>query len=148
MPRTTFRLVVLTALCATFVDAHEPVDLMPRVEDQTQMYWAEGFPGTIPTAPWLRVVQTGRYAMVLNTETMSVPHLGRVSGLNDDWHKLPAAELALSMTVDGTRYRCTAGGKCSRFTGPRLNVDRNRGTLFSSKCVTKRLVWYDLLNDS
>jgi hypothetical protein len=94
--------------------------LMPHVEDQTQMYWAEGFPGTIPTAPWLRVVQTGRYAMVLNTETLSIPHFGSVSGLKDDWHNLPAAELALNMTVDGKSYRCKAGGKWARFKGPRL----------------------------
>ncbi len=94
--------------------------LMPHVEDQTQMYWAEGFPGTIPTAPWLRVVETGRYAMVLNTETLSIPHFGSVSGLKDDWHNLPAAELALNMTVDGKSYHCKAGGKWARFTGPRL----------------------------
>ena len=94
--------------------------LMPHVEDQTQMYWAEGYPGTIPTAPWLRVVQTGRYAMVLNTETLSIPHFGSVGGLKDDWHNLPAAELALNMTVDGKSYRCKAGGKWARFTGPRL----------------------------
>jgi hypothetical protein len=120
MLHNLLRFVALVASCATFVDAHEPVDLMPRVEDHTQMHWAEGFPGTIPTAPWLRVVQTGRYAMALNTETLSMPHLGAVTGLQDEWRALPAAELALSMTVDGTRYRCTAGGKWSRFTGPRL----------------------------
>ncbi len=113
-------LAFIALVVSTSLSAVEPLPLMPHIEDQTQMWWAEGFPGTIPTAPWLRVVQTGSYAVVLNTETLSIPHLGGVSGLQDDWHKLPAAELALSMTIDGTRYRCTAGGKWSRFTGPRL----------------------------
>jgi len=66
------------------------------------------------------VVQTGSYAVVLNTETLSIPHLGGVNGLNDDWRKLPAADLALNISVDGKNYRCTSGGKWSRFTGPRL----------------------------
>ncbi len=114
------KIAFIALVVSTGLSAVEPLPLMPRVEDQTQLWWAEGFPGTIPTAPWLRVVQTGSYAMVLNTETLSIPHLGGVSGLQDDWHELPAAELALSMTVDGTRYRCTASGKWSRFTGPRL----------------------------
>ncbi len=94
--------------------------VMPNVADQTQMWWAEGFPGTIPTAPWLRVVQTGNYALALDTATMRIPHLGAVGGLQADWQALPAAELALSMTVDGKSYHCTAGGKWSRYTGPRL----------------------------
>ena len=33
--------------------------LMPRVEDYTHMWWAEGFPAHSPDAPWLRVIQTG-----------------------------------------------------------------------------------------
>ncbi|MCX6854556.1 MAG: LamG domain-containing protein [Verrucomicrobia bacterium] len=120
MFRAFFCLSILFINSSKAQSATDLLPLMPRVEDHTQMWWAEGFPGTIPTAPWLRVVQTDSYAMVLNTETLSIPHLGEVSGLKDDWHKLPAAELALSITVDGTRYRCTAGGKWSRFTGPRL----------------------------
>lgn len=123
MIRILLHSVGLSFLIASPLVAQRMTDLsvrMPHVGDQTQMYWAEGFPGTIPTAPWLRVVQTGRYAMALNTESLSIPHLGAVKGLQDDWHSLPAAELALSMTVDGTRYRCIAGGKWSRYTGPRL----------------------------
>ncbi|MFN0080857.1 MAG: LamG domain-containing protein [Prosthecobacter sp.] len=94
--------------------------LMPHAADHTQMWWAEGFPLHTPTAPWLRVIQTGRYAMALNTQTLRVEHLGAVVSLMDDYRRLPAAELALNMSVDGKNYRCTAGGKWSRFTGPRL----------------------------
>jgi Concanavalin A-like lectin/glucanases superfamily len=93
---------------------------MPRVDDATQMWWAEGFPSHTPTAPWLRVVQTGRYAMALNTQTLKIQNLGAVKSLNDDWRKLPPADLALHMVVDGTRYACTEGGQWSRYTGPRL----------------------------
>lgn len=100
--------------------AASPSEFMQRTEDQTQMWWAEGFPGHTPAAPWLRVVQTGTYAMALNTETLRIPHFGAVGGLTDDWRALPAAELALTMTVDGKVYRCMTGGKWSRYTGPRL----------------------------
>jgi hypothetical protein len=96
------------------------MSLMPRVEDQTQMWWAEGFPGTIPAAPWLRVVQTGSYALALNTETLKIPHFGGVNHLQEGWSQLPSAELTLLLSVDGKNYRCTAGGKWSRYTGPRL----------------------------
>ena len=56
-----------------------PSDFMQRIEDETQMWWAEGFPGHTPAAPWLRVVQTGTYVMALNTETMRIPHFGAVA---------------------------------------------------------------------
>ena len=110
--------VLMTALVPAF--AVEPVALMPQVADRTQMWWAEGFPSHTPTAPWLRVIQTGRFALALNTATLRVEHFGAVASLDDDFHKLPPAELALSMSVDGKAYRCTACGKWSRFTGPRL----------------------------
>ncbi len=100
--------------------ASELAELMPQVADCTQMWWAEGFPSHTPTAPWLRVIQTGRFALALNTESLRVEHFGAVGSLDDDFRKLPPAELALTMSVDGKKYRCTAGGKWSRFTGPRL----------------------------
>lgn len=115
-----FFLIALGLSGAGSAPAGDLMDLMPRSEDQTQMWWAEGFPGNIPEARWLRVVQTGRYAMELNTETMNLPHLGAVTALGDDWRQLPAADLALQLMVDGKPYRCTAGGPWTRFAGPRL----------------------------
>lgn len=104
--------------------------LMPRTEDYAHMWWAEGFPGHTPEAPWLRVVQTGRYAFALDTQTLRVPHFGAVSsGLgyaaaaradNRAWRSLPPAGLALAVTVEGKAYRCAAGGKWTNFAGPRL----------------------------
>ena len=111
-------LALITALVPAF--AAEPGALMPLVADSTQMWWAEGFPSRTPTAPWLRVIQTGRFALALNTDSLRVEHFGAVASLDDDFYELPAAELALSMSVDGKAYRCTSGGKWSRFTGPRL----------------------------
>ena len=117
------------SLRAASQSAPDPVAIMRRVADYTQMWWADGFPSHTPSAPWLRCVQTGSYAFALNTETMRVPHFGAVNGagydaatLLDDrtWQSLPAAELALSITVEGKTYRCTAGGKWSRWSGPRL----------------------------
>jgi hypothetical protein len=103
---------------------------MPRVEDYTHMWWAEGFPGHTPEAPWRRVVQTGSYALALDTDTLRIPHLGPVSGGvcyltaaradNRAWQNLPTAELALSILVEGKSYRGTAGGPWTQFTGPRL----------------------------
>ena len=103
---------------------------MPRVEDYTLMWWAEGFPGHTPGAPWRRVIQTGSYALVLDTDSLRVPHFGPVPGgvsysaaARGDhraWQGLPPAELALTITVGGKTYRCTGGGAWTQFTGPRL----------------------------
>ncbi len=103
---------------------------MPRVEDYTQMWWAEGFPGRVPDAPWQRCIQTGYYAMVLDTEALHVPHFGAVpagasyGACGRDqvaaWSKLPSADLTLRITVDGKTYDCRKGGPWTQFTGPRL----------------------------
>jgi hypothetical protein len=104
--------------------------LMPQAADYTSMWWAEGFPSHTPAAPWRRMIQTGRYAMALDTETMTIPHFGAVpagavyggakGSSNAVVEALPAAGLGLRIDVDGDSYKCTAGGKWSRWAGPRL----------------------------
>ncbi len=104
--------------------------LMARTEDYTHMWWAEGFPGHTPEAPWLRVVQSGRYAIALDTQRMRIPHFGAVAAGRDyaaaaradnrTWQRLPPADLRLSLAVNGKVYRCAAGGRWTQFTGPRL----------------------------
>ena len=99
-------------------------------QDYTRMWWAEGFPAHHPGAPWRRVIETGRYAFVLDTDTLRVPHFGPMTGSldyagsagSDDraWAALPAAGLALSLTVSGRVYRATAGGAWSAGGGPRV----------------------------
>jgi hypothetical protein len=110
--------------------ALDPAAFMPRVEDYTHMWWAEGFPAHTSGAPWRRVVQTGSYALAFDTDTLRIPHFGPVSGAvcyqtaaradNRAWQDLPPAELMLSIQVDGRIYRGTAGGEWTQFTGPRL----------------------------
>ena len=105
------------------------VALMPRADDYTHMWWAEGFPTRVPNAPWRRVTQTGRYALALDTETLRIPHFGAVPGTNYEaagradnraWQALLPADLALRLTANGKTYRAKAGGHYSTFAGPRL----------------------------
>jgi hypothetical protein len=108
----------------------EPVSLMPRSGDFTHMWWAEGFPGRVEGAPWLRCIRTGSYAFVLDTEKLAVPHFGPVAGGpgyvkaaredNSAWRKLPVADLSLSISVAGKIYRCTGGAAWTEHGGPRL----------------------------
>jgi len=107
------------------VSGQDLEQLMPLPEDHSSMWWAEGFPGVVPDAPWLRVIETGRYAFVLNTETLEVPHFGAFPTSEKPerssvWQTLPAAELTLKIDVNGKTYHCTRGGEWKRFTGPRL----------------------------
>jgi hypothetical protein len=75
------------------------------------MWWEGGFPNHTPTAPWLRVIETGSYAIALNTETLQIPRFGSGDA---------PADLELKITVGDKVYRATGGGKWTRFTGPRL----------------------------
>ena len=105
-------------------------DLMPRTGDYTSMWWAEGFPGVIPKAPWKRCVQTGFYAMDQDTVSLQFSHLGPVpagtgyvkSGENEPpIRQVPSpAKLELLLKSNGKLYQCSKGGPWSRFTGPRL----------------------------
>jgi hypothetical protein len=124
--------VVLSALMFAPVCTAAPaaLPLMPRPSDYTLQWWAEGFPGRVKGAPWLRCIQTGSYAFVLDTAKMSVPHFGPVAGGlgyaeaaradNSAWKQLPAAELALTIRVEGKTYRCVGGGAWTEHRGPRI----------------------------
>lgn len=136
MPKTNC-LLMATLLCVWALQqlpAAERADrlhaLMPRSADFTAMWWADGFPGHTPSAPWHRVIQTGHYVMVLDTQRIQIPHIGSVglgtsygelvrSG-DEQWRALPPVALTLTLTVDGIAYRCVEGGSWTSFTGPRL----------------------------
>jgi len=126
-----FRYLAIFLLAATSpASAAPPAPLMPRVEDYTLMHWADGFPSHSPAAPWHRVIQTGRYAMVLDTATLRIPHLGALPGSKGylaaalaserPWESLPPAQLGLLLSVNGMDYRCHSGAPWSAFAGPRL----------------------------
>jgi len=107
-----------------------PGDLMPEPADYTFMSWADGWPPNVSGAPWLRCIQTGRFALALNTETLGVEHFGRLDTTldyrtaaladNTAWRGLPPADLKLAIDVDGRTYRCRSGAPWSQYAGPRL----------------------------
>ena len=113
------RLIVTAACCLPIgVSFGQLADLMPRVEDQSSLWWSEGFPAVVKGAPWERVIKSGQYAMVLDTEKMTVPHFGALK--EGAWQDLPAAKLELGISVNGKIYECEGAKKWSRHGGPRL----------------------------
>ena len=104
--------------------------MMPRAQDFTLMWWADGFPGVVQGAPWLRCIRTGHYAFHLNTETLKVEHLAAVTGnpvyriyqaeADLDGQEYAPADLRLKATVNGKEFLCRKGGKWSRWDGPRV----------------------------
>ncbi len=104
--------------------------LMPSGRDYVLQYWHDGWRGRSADGRKLRVVQTGRYAMALDTERIAIPHLGPVhapapyaragsDGL-PGLGKLPPAALTLTLEVDGRTYRCTGAEPPSLHGGPRI----------------------------
>jgi hypothetical protein len=103
---------------------------MPRTGDHTHQFWAEGFPGAVPDAPWHRVFRTGSFAFVLDTAALRVPHFGPLpeavgyagAGLPEDtaWRRLPEAELQLRVRAGDRVFRVGSGGPWTTFGGPRL----------------------------
>lgn len=122
----------LICLAAAAIGADErvvPQQAWPAGHDYTTVSWLHGFPSRVKGAPWRRCIRTGRYAFVLDTETMSVPHLGRLdpepyaAAVRSDWTAitdLPAADLGLFIQVDGTTYECSGGRDWDGLAGPRL----------------------------
>jgi hypothetical protein len=106
-----------------------PASLWPGAADHAAMWWLHGFPGKVGDAAWHRCVRTGRYAFVLDTSSLSVPHLGPLEAVaygaatrEDDARisALPAADLGLFVQHDGTTYRCVGSVPWNGLSGPRL----------------------------
>jgi hypothetical protein len=135
-PRRSVALALKLALSAGSLgllaqEASPPAEaLVPRTADYTLMWWAEGFPGHTPGAPWRRVIQTGTYAFALDSDSLRIPQLGAVTNGLDYvtaaragdrlWESAPPADLELSITANEQTYRCISGGKWTEFAGPRL----------------------------
>lgn len=111
--------VIALALVAGAARAGEPplFELMPRPGDHTAMWWRDGFPSVVEGAEWRRVVRTGHYWFLLDTDTLSVARLGPSSRPPGD---LPGAELTLKLIADGKTYLCDGGAEWTKFGGPRL----------------------------
>ena len=91
--------------------------VMPRLEDYTLMWWQDGWKRERAAGNRIRCVQTGRYAMCMDTDKVRILHLGPLSGplpygravsqVHEAISTLPPAGLALTITADAKRYRCT-----------------------------------------
>jgi len=105
---------------------------MLEVKDWSSQWWAEGFPKVVKGASWLRVMETGYFALVVDTEKVSVPHFGALKE-GGNWRSLPAADLKLSVAVNGKVYHHSGARAISRQGGPRLV---EAGNLFQRADVT------------
>ena len=130
-----------TATSAVAAQAGDTLQMLPaesgfpRREDYALLWWADGFLGRSPTGQWHRVLQTGRYALVLDMDRMSIAHLGAIADGpsyadaathgNALWRKLPPAQLDLEITLHGTTYRCVRGTAPTADEGPRI-IDSGR----------------------
>ena len=101
------------------VNTNRLLQLMPKDEDSTSMWWADGFPDVVKSARWVRVIRSGEFAFALDTETLGVPHFGALS-TDTAWDQLPAAKLEATIHAGGRTYHCTGAKPWTRYTGPRL----------------------------
>lgn len=93
-----------------------PALCMPRSEDYTQMWWADGLRNRSADGRMLRCIQTGHYAVALDVEKVELVHLGPIvdsAGYeevlfqsNRSVFDLPAAKLELSVRAGDRRFRC------------------------------------------
>ncbi len=122
-------LICLAAAVSGAEESFLPRQAWPAGSDYTAVSWLHGFPGRAEGAPWQRLIRSGRYAFVLDTEAMTVPHMGRlgpepyaaaVRSSAAAVTALPEADLGLFIQVDGTTYRCSGGRAWDGLAGPRL----------------------------
>ncbi|MEM7012410.1 MAG: LamG domain-containing protein [Verrucomicrobiota bacterium] len=154
----SIRLFIL-ALFACSLSAQTPIaDLMPSEEDHTSMWWRDGFPSVVKGADWRRVVKTGNYWFMLDTDTLRIP---RLVSVNPSANELPDADLQLRVVVDGKVYHCNKGAEWTRFGGPRL-IESGRflqradvtnlelvagdGTKLNAEARFETAAWADQLN--
>ena len=147
-----------------------PPQAWPTIGDYTTVSWLDGFPSRTDGAAWQRCIRTGRYAFVLDTETMTVPHLGSVEAAPygvavrsnaSAIAGLPPAELGLFVQTDGTTYRCVGSHAWDGLAGPRLiesgrwlqrnDVDglrfqSNDGALLNVNARFEAVAWPDRLS--
>lgn len=122
MPRPAAILTLLTTLVASAADP-----LPPAKEDWTSLHWAEGLPAA---AGGLRVFETGRFALAMDSVTLATPHFGILaaglgyeaasSPANQRWRALPPASLSLLLRTGGRTFRATSAAPWDGQTGPRI----------------------------
>ena len=95
------------------------LDCAPQASDFSMLWWAHGWNETGPVRPLHLCLQSGSYGMVLDAETLTLPHLGLLEEKADlentfvekkgVLHKLPEGKLDLQIEVDGKKFSCLAG---------------------------------------
>ena len=81
-----FALFVIVAIAINlsetwaFEHSSTTMAVMPRLEDYTLMWWRDGWKSERSEGNRIRCVQTGRYTMSMDTDTVRILHLGPLAG--------------------------------------------------------------------
>ncbi len=96
-------------------------------DEWTSLFWPNGLPGP---AGGIRVIETSRFALAMDTATLAVPHFGALapglayeaSARPDDsrWLALPPAALSLGLQVGERRFQAVGAAPWDGARGPRL----------------------------
>lgn len=90
-------------------------DVMPGVRDYGFLWWADGWRGRSENGGKILCVRTGYYGLALDVQRLRLLHLGAINEAspaqtavaedNTTVMNLPAADLDISVELDGVRYR-------------------------------------------
>ena len=87
--------------------------------DSMVYWWRAGYPNSVGNDLWQICMRSGNYAMVFDTRTLSIPHLGHPTA-KEEVGTLPPAKLDIWAEINGKTYRAVGSQPPTRFTGPRL----------------------------
>ncbi|MBI5092726.1 MAG: hypothetical protein HZB26_09835 [Candidatus Hydrogenedentes bacterium] len=127
MSAISFLLAVMTVTGAAPADALrtcEVRDVVPQVTDETVYCWLNGWVGDIgemraPASPQWVAVHTGQYGFVLDPQSITTPHAGRLDpnspgDIGNSLKALPSAAFSLEITIGGVSYRCVRGAEAQK----------------------------------
>jgi len=148
-----------------------PESCMPRSEDYTHIWWADGLRNRSADGRMLRCIQTGYYGLALDVETVELVHLGPIVDsagyeevlfeTNQRVFDLPPAKFDLSVQIGEKRYRCKRSSVV--YSGPpfarivesgrflqrsdllRLDLEDEQGNRLDAYGRLEIVVWPDLL---
>ena len=148
-----------------------PESCMPRLQDYTHMWWADGLRNRSADSRMLRCIQTGYYGLALDVEKVELVHLGplvNTAGYQDVLFEtnqrvldLPPAKLELSVQIGDKRFRCNrssvvysgvpfariveSGRFCQRSDLLRLDLEDEQGNRLDAYGRLEIVAWPDRL---